>query len=71
MAYKIIKKLPTSQEIINDIPLSELGYHYIERNRQEVKDIINGSDDRLLIIVGPCSAWPVTRPASALRPPCP
>ena len=58
MAYKIIKKLPTSQEIINDIPLSELGYHYIERNRQEVKDIINGSDNRLLMIVGPCSAWP-------------
>lgn len=58
MAYKIVKKLPTSQQIINDIPLSELGYHYIERHRQEVKDIINGSDDRLLIVVGPCSAWP-------------
>ena len=58
MAYKIIKKLPLSQEIINDIPLSELGYHYIERHRQEVRDIINGSDSRLLIIVGPCSAWP-------------
>lgn len=58
MAYKIIKKMPTSQEIINDIPLSEHGYHFIERHRQEVKDIFNGSDDRLLLVVGPCSAWP-------------
>jgi 3-deoxy-7-phosphoheptulonate synthase len=58
MAYQVIKQLPTSNEIITQIPLSELGYQDIERSRQEIKNIISGADDRLLVIVGPCSAWP-------------
>ncbi|XLQ20110.1 MAG: 3-deoxy-7-phosphoheptulonate synthase [Candidatus Moraniibacteriota bacterium] len=28
------------------------------QDRKEVKNIISGEDDRLLVIVGPCSAWP-------------
>ncbi len=31
----------------------------VAQDRKEIKDIINGKDDRLLVIVGPCSAWPV------------
>ena len=58
MGYKIIKKQPDFAQITQDIPLSDVGYGYIKRHRQEIKDIINGTDDRLLIIVGPCSAWP-------------
>ncbi len=58
MAYKVIKKLPDSEQIMNEMPLSDIGYKYIERHRQEVKNILNGTDKRLLIIVGPCSAWP-------------
>lgn len=30
----------------------------IERDRQEIRDILDGKDGRLLVIVGPCSAWP-------------
>ena len=30
----------------------------ITQDRKEVKDIISGKDGRLLVIVGPCSAWP-------------
>jgi 3-deoxy-7-phosphoheptulonate synthase len=58
VAYKVIKKLPDSEQIMNEMPLSDIGYKYIERHRQEVKNILNGTDKRLLIIVGPCSAWP-------------
>ena len=58
MAYKVIKKLPDADQIMAEMPLSDLGYKYIERHRQEVRDILNGSDKRLLVIVGPCSAWP-------------
>ena len=58
MAYKIRKQLPNSDQIIAETPLSDLGYKYTERHRQEIKDILNGTDDRLLIVVGPCSAWP-------------
>lgn len=30
----------------------------IDRDRQEIRDILDGKDRRLLVIVGPCSAWP-------------
>ena len=30
----------------------------ILKHREEIKAILNGQDNRLLIIVGPCSAWP-------------
>lgn len=55
---KNIKKLPTSDEIIAAHPLSEAGYAQVAKDRQEVKDILSGKDDRLLVFVGPCSAWP-------------
>lgn len=58
MGYTVIKKVSLSEEIIDAIPLSEQGYQSILRDRQEVKDILQGKDNRLLMIVGPCSAWP-------------
>lgn len=58
MNYAIIKKLPPVDEIIESIPLSGAGYQRIQKDRQELRDIIEGKDDRLAIIVGPCSAWP-------------
>lgn len=60
MAYEIIKKVPTSDEIIQKIPLSAAGYASIEQHHREIENILNGSDKRLLMIVGPCSAWPDT-----------
>ena len=44
--------------MLASIPLSDAGYQQIQRDQEEVKDILAGKDDRLLIIVGPCSAWP-------------
>lgn len=58
MAYKIIKKLPTGDEISSQIPLSDNGYMSIQEHKQEIRDILSGKDNRLLLIVGPCSAWP-------------
>lgn len=58
MNYTIIKKLPPTDEILRAIPLSDSGYRCVAQHRQEVKDILEGKDPRLLMIVGPCSAWP-------------
>lgn len=58
MNYSIIKKLPPVEEIIQDFPLSSSAHDRILRDRQEVKNILEGKDDRFLMIVGPCSAWP-------------
>ena len=58
MAYDILKKLPSSDDIIAKIPLSASGYLSVEENLREIQSILSGKDHRLLIIVGPCSAWP-------------
>jgi 3-deoxy-7-phosphoheptulonate synthase len=58
MSYEVIKKVPTSEEIIQKIPLSDNGYANIARHKQEIEDILSGRDNRKLFIVGPCSAWP-------------
>jgi 3-deoxy-7-phosphoheptulonate synthase len=58
MAYKVIRKISSAEEIINEFPLSQTATNKISQDRQEIKDILNGKDNRLIIIVGPCSAWP-------------
>lgn len=60
MGYRIVKKLPTADEIIEALPLSGAGYASINKHRQEIEAILSGEDNRLLAIVGPCSAWPDT-----------
>ncbi|NNM58497.1 MAG: 3-deoxy-7-phosphoheptulonate synthase [Legionellales bacterium] len=58
MSYTIIKKLPPTEEIIQAFPLSPAGHEQIAQDRQEIKAILDGTDKRLLMVVGPCSAWP-------------
>ena len=58
MSVTVIKKMPSSDEIIARHPLSKEGEKSVEKNRGEVCDILSGKDSRLLFIVGPCSAWP-------------
>jgi len=58
MHLTVIKQLPSTEEIIQAFPLSEKAYENISRDQQEVKDILSGKDNRMLMIVGPCSAWP-------------
>lgn len=58
MSYSVLKKLPLAEEIIQEIPLSLSAHQQIARDREEIKAILEGRDSRLLMIVGPCSAWP-------------
>lgn len=58
MSYTIIKKLTPIEEILQEIPLNDQAFIQINRDRKEIKQIISGEDPRLLMIVGPCSAWP-------------
>ncbi len=58
MNLTVIKQLPSTEEIIQAYPLSEAAYEKVARDKQEVKDILAGKDSRMLILVGPCSAWP-------------
>lgn len=47
--------LPAPQEVIAELPLNEKTAAVVERGRDEVRAIMDGVDDRLLVIVGPCS----------------
>ncbi len=58
MNLTTIKKIPTAEEIIQRFPLSEKAIMQIGQDRQEVKDILAGKNKRMIMIVGPCSAWP-------------
>lgn len=60
MGYKVVKKMPTADEIIAELPLSVDGYKNIAKHQEEIQAILSGNDDRLIIVVGPCSAWPDT-----------
>ncbi|CUI17249.1 Phospho-2-dehydro-3-deoxyheptonate aldolase, Tyr-sensitive [Candidatus Protochlamydia naegleriophila] len=54
--------LPSYKELKSRMPtISQYG-HFIEESRQTVRRILNGTDPRLLLIVGPCS---IHDPASA------
>ena len=48
-------KLPTPNEIHSELPLSLDCVAQVMRHRQEVFDILDGKDNRKMIVVGPCS----------------
>jgi len=58
MTYTLLKKLPSGQDLIDTFPLSLKSQEKIARDRLEIKNILEGKDQRLLFIIGPCSAWP-------------
>ena len=47
--------LPTPQDLMAELPLEARLAEVVERGRDEVRAIMDGVDDRLLVIVGPCS----------------
>lgn len=56
MSFNYIRKIPSSEEIINEIPFSnELAAIKQERDEQ-IKSVIEKKSDKFLLIIGPCSA---------------
>ena len=47
--------LPAPQALMAEIPRSEAHAAFVARSREEIARILSGEDDRLLLIVGPCS----------------
>ena len=43
-------------ELLDELPLGEARAQLVARTRQSVRDVLTGIDDRLLLVVGPCSA---------------
>jgi len=58
MSYIVEKIIKPVSEIILDYPISPEIKNQIEIDRTSIKKILSGQDDRKILIVGPCSAWP-------------
>ena len=50
-----LKELSTSQEVMREIPRTLTATRIVLAARNAVHAILNGTDDRLLVVVGPCS----------------
>ena len=50
------KQLPTPKELIDETPLSRELTTIKQERDMEIKRVFDGEDDRLILIIGPCSA---------------
>ncbi|GAB3720283.1 3-deoxy-7-phosphoheptulonate synthase [Nocardiopsis oceani] len=57
------RPLIAPQDLLSELPMSPESTALVENSRNEVKRVLDGEDDRLLVVVGPCS---VHDPESAL-----
>ncbi len=56
--------LITPAALAGELPLPEAGAAHVAQARREIAGIVTGADDRLLVVVGPCS---IHDPAAALE----
>jgi 3-deoxy-7-phosphoheptulonate synthase len=49
------KEIQTPEELMRELPLSELAANTVAETRQQIYDVLDGKDDRLVVIIGPCS----------------
>ena len=50
-----LKELSTPQEVMREIPRTLTATRIVMAARNAIHAILNGTDDRLLVVVGPCS----------------
>ena len=50
-----IHKLPSPTELITEYPLDTQNLYFINNSRKIIQNILTNQDDRLLVIIGPCS----------------
>lgn len=58
MGLIIEKEISKPDKIKSELPISADMKRSVSAHTREIEDIISGRDDRKLMIIGPCSAWP-------------
>ncbi|MBR0398372.1 MAG: 3-deoxy-7-phosphoheptulonate synthase [Eubacterium sp.] len=56
MAFEEITKLPTPEEIKEQIPFSDSLKQLKEERDEMIRDVFTGKSDKFLVMIGPCSA---------------
>jgi len=54
--FEYIRKIPTKEEILENLPLKEELKEIKQKRDEELKQILEGKSDKFIVIVGPCSA---------------
>jgi 3-deoxy-7-phosphoheptulonate synthase len=49
------KEIQTPESLMQELPLSESAANTVTEARQQIYDVLDGKDDRLVVIIGPCS----------------
>jgi 3-deoxy-7-phosphoheptulonate synthase len=52
---RAFREIPSPDTVRGELPLTGRRAEVVQRDRDEIADILAGRDDRLLVIVGPCS----------------
>lgn len=55
LRIKEIKELTTPAQLISEVPLSDAVASTVAACRQSLHKILHGADDRLIVVMGPCS----------------
>ncbi len=55
LRIKDLKEILTPEALMSDLPISDNAAHVVQQSRQGIYDILDGKDDRLVVIIGPCS----------------
>ena len=56
MSFDYIRKLPTPDEIREQYPVPDSLVPIKQKRDAEIRDVLTGKSDKLLVIIGPCSA---------------
>ena len=56
MSFDYIRKLPTPDEIREQYPVPDSLVTIKQKRDAEIRDVLTGKSDKLLVIIGPCSA---------------
>ena len=55
LRIKEIKELLPPERVLSEFPVTEAAAQLTYETRQAIHRILHGADDRLLVIIGPCS----------------
>ena len=56
MNMEFLRKLPIPKDVKEEYPLPDELKKIVEKRDEELKNIFSGKDDRIVLIIGPCSA---------------
>ena len=49
------KEIQSPEDLMKELPLSDKAAETVVKAREEIYDVLDGKDDRLVVIIGPCS----------------